>query len=49
MDVVDAYIIYGIKSSFNGSQHVINMPPGGILIDSTCLFALLVPLSIRWI
>ena len=40
IDIVDAYIICGIESSFNESQHVIELPQDGILMDSTYVFTL---------
>ena len=46
IDIVDAYITYGIESSFDKSQCVVNLPQDGILMNLTYLYTLLVPLSI---
>ena len=47
IDIVDACITCGIKSNFDGSLHVIDLSHDSILVDSTCVFALLVPLPTR--
>ena len=47
--VVDAYVVCDIESSFDGSQSIIDLFQGDILIDSICLFVLLIPLSTEWI
>ena len=47
---VDAYIIHGIGFDFNKSQHVVGLSQISILMDLTCLIALImIPLSTRWI
>ena len=46
INIIDAYMTYGIKYNSNESQCVMDMCQGDILMDLTCLFALLVPLSI---
>ena len=49
IDIVDAYIACGIESSFDVFNCVIDLSQDSIIMDSICLFALLVPLSIGWI
>ena len=46
IDIVDACIACGIESTFDKFWCVIGLSQDDILMDSTCLFALLVPLSI---
>ena len=46
IDIIDAYITCGIEFDFDEFQCVIKLSQDGILMDSTCLFALLIPLFI---